>query len=112
MIRRRSLTPPSLQVPADLFANRRRSARRELSERVRLETGEHAVPGWTLNVSVGGLRAVVENSLDPGTELTVWIDGGAPRSGRIVWVQDEPDGSIVGVCFLDDGASTPSFRSA
>ncbi|AGP36228.1 MULTISPECIES: PilZ domain-containing protein [Sorangium] len=106
MIRRRTLTPPSLQIPPELLANRRRSARRELSERVRLETGDRAVSGWTLNASVGGLRVVIENSLDPGTELTVWLDGRAPRPGRIMWVQDEPDGSIVGVCFLDgpDGA--------
>ncbi|WP_437281881.1 PilZ domain-containing protein [Sorangium sp. So ce375] len=101
MIRRRTLTPPSLQIPPELLANRRRSPRRELSERVRLETGERAVAGWTLNVSVGGLRVVIENSLDPGTELTVWLDGRTPRPGRIMWVQDEPDGSIVGVCFLD-----------
>lgn len=33
----------------------------------------------------------------------MWLDGSAPRPGRITWVQDEPDGSIVGVCFLDDG---------
>ncbi|WP_437681316.1 PilZ domain-containing protein [Sorangium sp. So ce131] len=111
MIRRRTLTPPSLQVPPELFANRRRNARRELSERVRLETVDGAVPGWTLNASVGGLRVVIENSLDPGTELTVWIDGAAPRPGRIVWVQDEPDGSIVGVCFLD-GTSRPAGPSA
>ncbi|XYI01799.1 PilZ domain-containing protein [Sorangium sp. So ce1128] len=103
MIRRRTLTPPSLQIPPQLLANRRRSPRRELSERVRLETGDRAVSGWTLNVSIGGLRVVIENSLDPGTELTVWLDGSAPRPGRITWVQDEPDGSIVGVCFLDDG---------
>lgn len=55
---------------------------------------------------------MVENSFDPGTELTVWIDGGAPRSGRIVWVQDEPDGSIVGVSFLDDGAPRASLQGA
>ncbi len=60
-------------------------------------------------MSVGGLRVVIENSLDPGTELTVWLDGRSPRPGRIMWVQDEPDGSIVGVCFLDapEGAEIP-----
>lgn len=95
------------QASPGLLLNRRKSLRRGLSERVQIEAAGQLIPGWTLNVSVGGLRAVVENSLDPGIDVMVSFGRGTPRHGRIVWVQDEPDGSIIGVCFMDGTAPRP-----
>jgi len=60
------------------------------------------LPGWALNLSRGGLRAVVEDRVELGEELEVWIDEIAvKRRGRVVWVQEEPDGTIVGISFLE-----------
>ena len=78
-------------------------ARREVSDRVRFEQGDRCVEGWALNISRGGLRAIVEDKVELGAEFFVVIgEEGPRRAGRIVWIQDEPDGSIVGVSFLDD----------
>ena len=59
--------------------------------------------GWTLNVSRGGMRAIVEEPVKSGVEywLLVGEDEGAARKVSIVWVQDEADGQIVGLRFLD-----------
>lgn len=51
-------------------------------------------------MSVGGLRAIIEEPIEPGMDVMVSLGTGSPRLGRIVWVQDEPDGSIIGVHFL------------
>jgi hypothetical protein len=59
------------------------------------------VDGWALNISRGGLRAILDEPLDLGTEVEVTIADGEPRLSRIVWIQEEPDGAIVGVEFLD-----------
>ncbi len=60
------------------------------------------IPGWALNLSRGGLRAIVEERVDLGEELDIRLDEELePRRGRIVWAQDEPDGTIVGVSFLE-----------
>jgi hypothetical protein len=51
---------------------------------------------------------VLEESVELGAEYTVDIGGGPePRDVRIVWVQDEADGQIVGVQFLDTDGSVP-----
>ena len=59
------------------------------------------IPGWTLNVSRGGVRAIVEENVASGDTFSVAIGDGAPRLGRVVWAQEQPDGAIVGVSFLD-----------
>ena len=66
------------------------------------------IVGWALNLSRGGLRAIIEEPVQLGAELQVAVgEGGKRRPGRIVWIQDEPDGAIVGVSFLDDTDSQP-----
>lgn len=70
--------------------------------------------GWTLNVSRGGIRAIVEEPLQSGMEYEL-IVGDAEESSRkvaVVWVQDESDGQIVGVRFLDVDGSAPPPQNA
>ncbi len=83
---------------------RRGGARREVSARVflRNDSGD-SHEGWALNVSRGGVRAILEQKVELGQEFEV--DVGDPndqpsRRGRIVWVQEEPDGVIVGIEFV------------
>jgi hypothetical protein len=85
---------------------RRGGARREVTERVTLRNEENRVlEGWALNVSRGGLRAILEEKVILGQKFDVGVgtDDAIFRSGRIVWVQEEPDGVIVGIEFT--GAS-------
>jgi len=73
-----------------------------VSYRVAFFRGEVELPGWALNLSRGGLRAVVEDRVELGEELSVHIDEiGVKRRGRVVWTQEEPDGTIVGVSFFE-----------
>jgi c-di-GMP-binding flagellar brake protein YcgR len=64
--------------------------------------------GWTLNISRGGARLVLEEAVELGAQYQVEI-GFEPeaRKVRIVWAQDEADGQIVGVQFLDVDGSVP-----
>jgi hypothetical protein len=81
---------------------RRGGARREVTERVTLKTEDgRLLEGWALNVSRGGLRAILEDKILLGQkfEITMGTDEVIHRTGRIVWVQEEPDGVIVGVEF-------------
>lgn len=58
--------------------------------------------GWTLNTSRGGIRIIAEAPLELGEEIHVRVgDDGPLRPGRVVWVQDEPDGCIAGIAWLD-----------
>jgi hypothetical protein len=76
-------------------------ARREASERVTLRAeGSEEVLGWTLNLSRGGVRIIVEDPVELGKDYEIRIGDAEPRLGRIVWVQDEADGQICGVQFL------------
>jgi hypothetical protein len=83
-------------------------ARREVSSRVCLTgagpDGEETHEGWALNVSRGGVRVVLEQKLELGKEYDVTVgdpdNGGTRARGRIVWVQEEPDGAICGVEFV------------
>jgi hypothetical protein len=74
---------------------------------LRVEGESTVFDGWTLNLSRGGARVVlVEDdgaSVTEGCACTVEIDGDphSPRPASIVWVQNEPDGQIAGVKFLD-----------
>ncbi|HEX5102134.1 MAG TPA: PilZ domain-containing protein [Polyangiaceae bacterium] len=104
-----SKTPPSSETP---HSQRRQSggARIELSERVTLRvsgSNDEATEGWTLNVSRGGLRAVVEHALDPALEYQVEVGDGPARRACIAWSKGEADGQIVGLRFLDVEGSVP-----
>jgi hypothetical protein len=104
---RRSLTPSTVSEQ-DVHATRRGGARHEVSARVTLKskTGD-VIEGWALNVSRGGVRVIVEERVELGGEFEVTLGGGAegadgqPMVGRIVWVQEEPDGVIAGIEFRD-----------
>jgi hypothetical protein len=67
--------------------------------------------GWTLNVSRGGIRAVVEDALDPNTEYEVVVGDEPARRARIAWSRVEADGQIVGLRFLDVDGSIPPEES-
>ena len=76
---RRNLTPqPPAGTPAGAVADgqhamRRGGARREVSTRVFLRDteGKVAHEGWALNVSRGGVRAILEDRVEPGAEFEV-----------------------------------------
>ncbi len=68
--------------------------------------------GWTLNGSRGGVRAIVEDPLVQGVEylLVVGDEETAPaRRATVAWLQDEADGQIVGLKYVDgeDGSMPP-----
>jgi hypothetical protein len=82
--------------------------RHEASERIVLRRESFVTEGWTLNVSRGGVRVIVEEPLDLGAVYELTMGAGTARPGKVVWVQDEADGQICGVEFLDwDGATPP-----
>jgi len=59
--------------------------------------------GWALNESRGGLRAILEEDtgkIELGDEYEVVIGASPPRRARIVWLQEEPDGFVVGVEYV------------
>jgi len=103
---RRSLTP-STGTPAgpdDVHATRRGGARHDVTARVSLKAKDGAVlEGWALNVSRGGIRVILEEKVDLGTEfevtMTTGSDPSSPVIGRVVWVQEEPDGVVAGIEF-------------
>jgi hypothetical protein len=93
-------------------ASRQRRAfggsRREASERVILRSEDFEAAGWTLNVSRGGVRIVLEDPVQAQHEYQVSIGGGSSRRGRVAWVRDEADGQIAGVQFLDVDGEVPA----
>jgi hypothetical protein len=97
---------------------RRNGVRREVSERVVFRTEDgRSLDGWALNISRGGLRAILEDKVHLGQkfEITLGSEEAALRTGRIVWVQEEPDGVIVGVEFGGSGTHKsvpPPYPSA
>jgi hypothetical protein len=96
---------------SEVHAQRRATggARREATDRVTLRGPDFETHGWTLNVSRGGMRAIVEEPVKSGVEYELLL-GDAEDSARkvaVVWVQDEADGQIVGVRFLDVAGSVP-----
>jgi len=99
--------PPATEVHAQRRATG--GARREATERVTLRGPDFETQGWTLNVSRGGMRAIVEEPVKAGVEYELLV-GGLEESARkvaVVWVQDEADGQIVGLRFLDVAGSVP-----
>lgn len=101
-----------MPVAPGMPAMRRQSGvRREASDRVRFELeapegGTRMLDGWALNLSRGGVRVVLEDPIELGAEPMVAVGDTPLRPGRIVWIQEERGGAIVGVQFLDaDDAS-------
>jgi hypothetical protein len=76
---------------------------------VTLRGPDFETQGWTLNVSRGGMRAIVEEPVKAGAEYDLLVGGdeATARKVAVVWVQDEADGQIVGVRFLDVVGSVP-----
>lgn len=105
IVSRRS--PPSSEVHAQRRATG--GARREATERVTLRGPDFETHGWTLNVSRGGIRAILEEPVKSGGEyeLVVGDSDDSTRKVSVVWVQDEADGQIVGVRYLDGDGSDP-----
>ena len=103
----RSRPPSSSEVHAQRRATG--GARREATERVTLRGPDFETHGWTLNVSRGGMRAIVEEPVKSGVEYELFVGDAedAARKVAVVWVQDEADGQIVGVRFLDVAGSVP-----
>jgi hypothetical protein len=76
-------------------------ARVALTERVTIRAPDFEATGWTLNVSRGGLRAVVGQRLQPNVVYEIAVgDQRAGRRVRLVWSRDEQDGQIVGLEYL------------
>ena len=73
-----------------------------MSSRVALHTDDGAeLTGWALNISRGGVRAIVEEQVELGAVFNVVIgEDPTQRRGRVVWLQEEPAGAIVGIVFL------------
>lgn len=92
-------------------ARRAGGARKEVSARVSFTQGGRELMGWALNQSRGGLRAILEDPVELGEVFEVVIGDEPPRHGRIVWLQEEPDGAIVGVSFVGDSYAPPASES-
>jgi hypothetical protein len=116
MAKRRSLTPPTRSTAAaGVHATRRGSggARREVTNRVVLRQAGSEITGWALNLSRGGIRLIVEDKVELGQEFEIAVDeqeaeaSGSSRRGRVVWVQEEHDGMVVGIEFLDGEGGGP-----
>jgi hypothetical protein len=105
MKNRRNLSNPPAHDQTDGHAMRRGGARREMSARVFLHGASGELhEGWALNVSKGGVRVVLEEKVELGSEYDIVVgdpdkDGTSAR-GRIVWIQEEQDGVICGVEFV------------
>jgi hypothetical protein len=91
-----------------VHGTRRNGTRRDATERIRLRREAFETSGWTLNISRGGARLVLEEAVELGQSYQVEMGVEAePRQVRIIWAQDEADGQIVGVQFLDVDGSLP-----
>ena len=117
------MTPLPLSASAtDVHATRRGGARHELSARVSLKPAPQrstdssvgprrpalsappTLEGWALNVSRGGLRVILEDRVELGAEFEITIstngkEASPPQPGRVVWIQEEPDGVVAGIEF-------------
>ncbi len=104
----KSRTPSDPGTPAWTPRRSVGGARKECTERVTVRQGDFETKGWTLNISRGGLRAVVEERLSLDVEYEILVgDAATPRRVRLVWSQDQADGQIVGLKYLDVEATMP-----
>jgi hypothetical protein len=89
-------------------ARREGGMRSPVSDAVHFRHGDRLIEGWSLNLSRGGLRAILGESVRVGDEFDVLMgEDTEPRRAKVVWVRDEKDGAIVGVAFLDTEGSVP-----
>ena len=73
-----------------------------------LETPDAKQDGWTLNMSSGGARIIVEDPVVLGGIYQARFgEAATQREVRIVWIQDESDGQVVGLQFLDVEGTIP-----
>jgi len=74
-----------------------------------LHGGPHPIEGWTLNMSRGGMRAILDETVPAGNEFELSFgQSSARRPVRVVWARAEKGGAIVGMAFLDvNGGSIP-----
>jgi hypothetical protein len=81
------------------------------SDQVQLRNSRSTISGWTLNVSRGGARLIVEEPVVVGQTWDL-LAGETPTSRpiRVVWVRDEAGGQIVGVQYLDAAGTIPPFE--
>jgi hypothetical protein len=113
MAKRRSLTPAPGSNKGDVHATRRGAggARREVTDRVVLRDGATELSGWALNASRGGIRVILEERVELGREYDVEVgtasSAEAAKRGRVVWVQEEADGTIVGLEYVDQKPEGP-----
>jgi hypothetical protein len=100
---------------------RRSYPRIETGARVVILRGTQELEGWALNLSAGGVRVMVEAQVELGELVHVRIGDAAPPSlCRVVWLQEEPDGMILGLAYEGvsapppprPGQSQPPFRAA
>ena len=86
-------TPSEPATPAWTPKRQEGGARTECTERVVLRAEGFETSGWTLNVSRGGLRAVVEDRLDLDVHYEILVgEAATPRHVRLVWSQNQSDG--------------------
>jgi hypothetical protein len=92
--------PPS-EPPAR--AQRRTSgARVEASERITLRAPGFETQGWTLNVGRGGVRVVLEDRIEHERDYELFFsDDANGRRVQVAWAQEQADGQIVGLKYLD-----------
>jgi hypothetical protein len=92
---------PAPEEGDDQHTRREAGARRETSEPLVFYREKGELEGWALNVSGGGLRAILDEPLEVGEELELGIGGATRRSVRVVWIRKEKGGAIVGLAFTD-----------
>jgi hypothetical protein len=92
-------------------------ARVNSSQRVKLVRDGVELDGWVLNVSRGGTRIILEDTVAVGDVFMVYLgEDGEPdavrRQGRVVWVNTQPDGIIAGLEYTDrtSSQSMPAMR--
>ena len=93
-------------MPARTTSTPRAAGRRGTSERAgdaRRTSRARVLEGWALNVSRGGVRVILEEKVELGAEFEVTLsteeERATPVAGRVVWVQEEPDGVVAGIEF-------------
>ena len=89
---------------------RRTDTRRGVSEKITVcalkdgSSGAVVTTGWALNMSRSGIRAILEDRILAGVDYEVTIGevgtSQLTRKARVVWVQEEHDGVVVGLEFL------------
>lgn len=63
--------------------------------------GRTEIEAWTLNVSRGGLRVVVEDAVHVDGTYLVTVGDSEARPAKVVWLREEADGQIAGLKFED-----------